>query len=145
MRRSGNFASDALAELGYTTRLVDSATEALEELAAGADRFDVVFTDVVMPGMTGIELAQEVRRRYADLPVLLTSGYSHVLSEHGSYGFELCKNPIPSSSSRACCNGSAAENSNRRRQSRHHEAALAGALRPRLPGLKAPGNHRGTF
>jgi two-component system NtrC family sensor kinase len=52
-----------------------------------ADRFDVVFTDVVMPGMTGLELAQEIRRGYPDLPVVLTSGYSHVLSAHGSHGF----------------------------------------------------------
>ena len=89
----GRFATDALADLGYTTRLVSSAAHALEELAVGADRFDVVFTDVVMPGMTGIELAQEIRRRHADLPVVLTSGYSHVLSEHGSYGFELLQKP----------------------------------------------------
>ena len=89
----GQFAADALTDLGYTTRLVGSAAHALEELAAGADRFDVVFTDVVMPGMTGIELAQEIRCRHADLPVVLTSGYSHVLSEHGSYGFELLQKP----------------------------------------------------
>ena len=89
----GQFATDALADLGYTTRLVGSAAHALEELAAGADRFDVVFTDVVMPGMTGIELAQEIRGRHADMPVVLTSGYSHVLSEHGSYGFELLQKP----------------------------------------------------
>jgi two-component system NtrC family sensor kinase len=89
----GQFATDALADLGYATRLVGSGAHALEELAAGADRFDVVFTDVVMPGMTGIELAQEIRRRHADLPVVLTSGYSHVLSEHGSYGFELLQKP----------------------------------------------------
>ena len=48
-----------------------NAAHALEELAVGADRFDVVFTDVVMPGMTGIELAQEIRRHYAGLPVVL--------------------------------------------------------------------------
>jgi two-component system NtrC family sensor kinase len=89
----GQFATDALADLGYTTRLVGSAAHALEELAIGADRFDVVFTDVVMPGMTGLELAQEIRRQYADLPVVLTSGYSHVLSEHGSHGFELLQKP----------------------------------------------------
>ncbi|MDI1262776.1 MAG: ATP-binding protein, partial [bacterium] len=89
----GQYATDALAELGYTTKLVGNATHALEELAAGADRFDIVFTDVVMPGMTGIELAQEIRRRYPDMPVALTSGYSHVLSEHGSHGFELLQKP----------------------------------------------------
>jgi len=89
----GKFAIDALAELGYRATLVDNATHALEELAAGADRFDVVFTDVVMPGMTGIELAQEIRRHQADLPVVLTSGYSHALSENGSDGFEVLQKP----------------------------------------------------
>jgi two-component system, NtrC family, sensor kinase len=89
----GRFTTDALAELGYTTKLVGNATHALEELEVGADRIDAVFSDVVMPGMTGIELAQEIRRRHPDLPVVLTSGYSHVLSEHGSYGFELLQKP----------------------------------------------------
>jgi two-component system NtrC family sensor kinase len=89
----GRFATDALAELGYATTLVDNATHALEELAIDADLFDVVFTDVVMPGMTGIELAQEIRRHHRDLPVVLTSGYSHVLAQNGSYGFELLQKP----------------------------------------------------
>jgi two-component system, NtrC family, sensor kinase len=89
----GKFAADALAGLGYTTKLVGNATHALEELAADAGRFDVVFTDVMMPGMTGIELAQEIRRHHADLPVVLTSGYSHMLSEHGSSGYELLQKP----------------------------------------------------
>ncbi|SDI70988.1 MULTISPECIES: hybrid sensor histidine kinase/response regulator [Bradyrhizobium] len=89
----GKFAADALAGLGYTARLVGNATHALEELAVDADGFDVVFSDVVMPGMTGLELAQEIRRYHPDLPVVLTSGYSHVLSEHGSTGYELLQKP----------------------------------------------------
>jgi two-component system NtrC family sensor kinase len=89
----GTFAKDALTELGYATTLVHSAMEALAELTRNAERFDVVFTDVVMPGMTGIDLAQEIRRRHFDLPVVLTSGYSHVLSQNGSFGFELLQKP----------------------------------------------------
>ena len=89
----GKFTTDALSELGYGIILVDNATHALEELAGGADRYDVVFTDVVMPGMTGIELAQAIRRDHPDLPVVLTSGYSHALSEKGSDGFELLPKP----------------------------------------------------
>ena len=89
----GRFTTDALSELGYVTKLAGNATHALEELETDADRIDAVFTDVVMPGMTGIELAQEIRRRHPSLPVVLTSGYSHVLSEHGSYGFELLQKP----------------------------------------------------
>jgi two-component system NtrC family sensor kinase len=89
----GKFTTDALAELGYRTTLVINATHALEELAAGAERYDVVFTDVVMPGMSGIELAREIRRHHADLAVVLTSGYSHGLSESGSDGLELLQKP----------------------------------------------------
>lgn len=92
----GKFAADALTELGYTVTLVGNATHALEELTSDASRFDVVFTDVVMPGMTGIELAKEIRRRHFDLPVVLTSGYSHVLAQYGSHGFELLQKPYSS-------------------------------------------------
>ena len=89
----GRFASDALTELGYDTTMVGNATYALEELVSDSSRFDVVFSDVVMPGMTGLELAQEIRRRGYDVPVVLTSGYSHVLSEQGTLGFELLQKP----------------------------------------------------
>jgi DNA-binding NtrC family response regulator len=53
----------------------------------------VVFSDVVMPGMNGIELAKEIARRRPDLPVVLASGYSHVLAAEGSHGFELLHKP----------------------------------------------------
>ncbi len=89
----GTFTTDALTELGYATTLVGNAVDALAELTRNAERFDVVFSDVVMPGMTGIDLAKEIRRRHFDLPVVLTSGYSQVLSRNGSYGFELLQKP----------------------------------------------------
>lgn len=89
----GEFARSALAELGYTTVLAKDAAHALGELEASADRFDAVFSDVVMPGMSGIELGQEVRLRYPNLPVVLTSGYSNVLAQDGDHGFELIHKP----------------------------------------------------
>jgi two-component system NtrC family sensor kinase len=89
----GTFTKDALTELGYATTLAHGPLDALAELTRNAERFDVVFTDVVMPGMTGIDLAREIRRRHCDLPVVLTSGYSHVLSQNGSFGFELLQKP----------------------------------------------------
>ena len=89
----GSFATQTLDELGYSTVLAPDAGVALAELAKDADRFDVVFSDVVMPGMTGIELAREIRRRHPDLPVVLTSGYSHVLAQQGTDGFDLLHKP----------------------------------------------------
>ena len=89
----GTFAIQSLNDLGYATVLAADAEQALAELANGAERFDVVFSDVVMPGRNGIELGQEIRRLYSDMPVVLTSGYSHVLAQNGTYGFELIHKP----------------------------------------------------
>jgi PAS domain S-box-containing protein len=89
----GTFATQTLAELGYDTVWATNAAEALAELAKDANRFDVVFSDVVMPGMNGIDLAHRIRRDHHDLPVLLASGYSHVLSQNGTRGFELLHKP----------------------------------------------------
>ncbi|RTM10196.1 MAG: hybrid sensor histidine kinase/response regulator [Bradyrhizobiaceae bacterium] len=88
-----NFAADGLTELGYSITLVDNATDALAELVLDADRFDVVFSDVVMPGMTGLDLAQAIRDRGVDVPVVLTSGYSQALSQEGVAGFDLVQKP----------------------------------------------------
>ena len=87
------FTTEALAELGYETVLASNGASALAELASAGNRFDVVFSDVVMPGMSGIELGQEIRKHYPDLPVILTSGYSTVLAENGDHGFELLRKP----------------------------------------------------
>jgi PAS domain S-box-containing protein len=82
-----------LQELGYSTVLVSDANEALAALAQDAGRFAAVFTDVVMPGMSGIELGHEIRRRHGDLPLLLSSGYSYVLAQNADHGFRLLQKP----------------------------------------------------
>ncbi|WP_201792003.1 response regulator, partial [Mycobacterium avium] len=50
-----------------------NAEQALELAGADAKGFDAVFSDVVMPGITGVALARELRRRRPGLPVVLTS------------------------------------------------------------------------
>ena len=86
-------AAQALEELGCRSVLAANAEQALAELGRGAQRFDVVFSDVVMPGMNGVALGREIRRRYRDIPVVLTSGYSQTLSEQGADEFELLHKP----------------------------------------------------
>ncbi len=89
----GAFATAALKELGYDTILTTDGHAALRLLSDDCSRFHVIFSDVVMPGMGGIELGAEVRRLYHDIPVILTSGYSHVLAQNGQHGFELLHKP----------------------------------------------------
>jgi PAS domain S-box-containing protein len=68
--------SSLFEQLGYATIYRDSAEEALSLLADGA-KIDFVFSDIVMPGaIDGVGLAREIRSRYPNLPVVLTTGYS---------------------------------------------------------------------
>ncbi|MCJ2129048.1 PAS domain S-box protein [Methylobacterium sp. E-045] len=92
-RDVGTFASQTLHDLGYETVWAMDARQALAELGKAPDRFDVVFSDVVMPGMDGVELAREIGLRHGGLPVVLASGYSHVLSQNGTNGLDLLHKP----------------------------------------------------
>ena len=92
-RAVGQFATEMLQDLGYRTIRAANAKEALDLLAASDAHIDLVFTDVIMPGMNGVELGETIRRAYPAIPVLLTSGYSDVLAEEGSHGFGLIRKP----------------------------------------------------
>jgi PAS domain S-box-containing protein len=89
----GEFATQALQELGYDSMLASDAAMALMELERGSDRYHVVFSDVVMPGMNGVDLGREVARLYPNMPVILASGYSDVLVQNGDHGFPFLRKP----------------------------------------------------
>ncbi|WP_279594144.1 PAS domain S-box protein [Methylobacterium sp. J-030] len=89
----GRFATQILEDIGYRTTWASNAEEALEKLGVDGSGFDAVFVDVVMPGMGGIELAKILQLRMPDLPLLLTSGYSHVLAQDGLDGLQLVHKP----------------------------------------------------
>ena len=89
----GRFATQTLRDLGYVTTWATNAQEALSALLRSDGQIDVVFSDVVMPGMNGVDLGREIRSRYPDLPIILASGYSDVLAHEGRAGFELLHKP----------------------------------------------------
>lgn len=77
-----DFAHQVLEELRCTVveaENVDQALQRLGDCEAGAP-FDLVFSDVVMPGRTGIELAEQIKDTHSNLPVLLATGYSSKLA-----------------------------------------------------------------
>jgi signal transduction histidine kinase/ActR/RegA family two-component response regulator len=80
-------------QLGYDTTRVASAEAALGALA-NRRSVDIVFSDIMMPGrMDGVELAQEIRRRRPDLPVLLTSGYAEGARNAGAQEIKVIPKP----------------------------------------------------
>ena len=89
----GQFSTELLEDLGYIVRRVANANAALKILSENEFAVDLVFSDVIMPGMNGVELAGVIRERYPGLPVVLTSGYSDVLAENADRGFELIQKP----------------------------------------------------
>nr|WP_249788914.1 MULTISPECIES: PAS domain S-box protein [Bradyrhizobium] len=89
----GRFSTELLEDLGYVVRRVANANAALAILGENEFAVDLVFSDVIMPGMNGVELAGIIRERYPGLPVVLTSGYSNVLAENAHRGFELIQKP----------------------------------------------------
>jgi len=66
--------AETLEEFGYAVATAGSGEEALRSLT-GSCGFSMVITDVRMPGMSGLELSAEIRRRWPDVKVLLISGY----------------------------------------------------------------------
>jgi CheY-like chemotaxis protein len=70
-----DFARTALEELGYTVLEAANAEAALRIIAEEAS-VDLLFTDVVLPGMSGRELANRALAVRPDLPVLYTTGYT---------------------------------------------------------------------
>ena len=80
----GEFAETLLTELGHEVVRATSGEQALE--FARERGFDAVFTDVVMPAMSGLELADALDRLRPGLPVILTTGYSDEIAASGTGG-----------------------------------------------------------
>ena len=66
--------AETLQDFGYGVECAASAEEALSLVASRPD-LGMVITDVRMPGMSGLELAHQVRRERSDIKIIIISGY----------------------------------------------------------------------
>ncbi|MBN2012700.1 PAS domain S-box protein [candidate division KSB1 bacterium] len=69
-----------LTKYGYHITSRTSSLEALKLLEMNPDAFDIIITDLTMPDMTGVEFAGQAKSIRPDIPVILISGYSEILS-----------------------------------------------------------------
>ena len=58
---------------GYQVTLASSAAEALEKLES--EKYDLLLSDVKMPGMNGFELLEKVKNKWSDMAVIVMTGY----------------------------------------------------------------------
>jgi len=72
---------EILEHLGYKVTIRTSSIEALELIKAKPGYFDLVITDMSMPNMTGEQLSREVMKIRPELPIILCTGFSHIISE----------------------------------------------------------------
>ncbi|PCD02777.1 PAS domain S-box protein [Sphingomonas spermidinifaciens] len=91
--RVRSFSVEALRDLGYAVDAAASGPEALAAIGAGL-KPDLLFTDMVMPDMTGRELADAVEARVPGLRVLFTSGYTREQGNAATGGPALLPKPF---------------------------------------------------
>ena len=85
-------AADYLEQCGCRVVKANSAEAAVETLNRRKD-IDLVFSDIVMPGMSGLELGRLVRDHHPEIPVVLASGYSDKAARAVEDGFVLLEKP----------------------------------------------------
>jgi CheY-like chemotaxis protein len=85
-------AASMLEDMGHEVIAASSAEEAIALM--GGESVDLLMTDVVMPGRSGISLARWARKRHPFLPVVLASGYSEEIINGVAAEFELLRKPF---------------------------------------------------
>ena len=70
-----------LGDLGYRVTATTRSNKALELFRNRPDQFDLVITDMTMPGMTGIDLSREILKIRPDIPIVLCTGFSELITE----------------------------------------------------------------
>jgi len=70
-----------LKSLGHTATTFGKPAEAVAAVKADPTGFDLIITDLTMPGMTGVDLARSIRQVRSDIPIILSSGYADEVPE----------------------------------------------------------------
>src|SRR5581483_2838572 len=87
-------AADYFTQLGYAVDTASNGAEALRKLQKRQRNYDLVFSDILMPGsVAGLEIARIVRDYHPDTAVLLTTGYSEKAQAAVREGFSIVQKP----------------------------------------------------
>ncbi len=70
-----------LNKLGYKVVAKTNSIEALTLFQEAPDEFDLVITDITMPGLAGDRLAQKILELRSDIPIIMCTGYNESVTE----------------------------------------------------------------
>lgn len=87
------FAQSLLEDMGCHVVHAANADEAILALENETEEFDIIFSDIVMPGRSGLDLAEEVRSQKPQLPILLATGYSEAAARGEGGDFPILPKP----------------------------------------------------
>lgn len=76
-----NMTASMLERLGYSVIALESSQQAISFCQGGLHKPDLLFIDVVMPKMSGVELSQRIKAIYPDIKTLFMSGYSSLIRD----------------------------------------------------------------
>ncbi len=77
-------ATAMLQSFGYAVTATTNSLEALEVFRAASDAFDLIITDMTMPGLSGDDLARQILQIRKDIPILLCTGFSERMDEEAA-------------------------------------------------------------
>ena len=80
-----------LENLGYKVTATTDSKDALEKVREQKEQFDLIITDQTMPGLTGADLAQEVLKLHPDMPIIMCTGHSDIISERDALALGIKK------------------------------------------------------
>ena len=84
-----------LQSAGFDVACANNAGSAMTMLAVPDAAYDAVISDITMPGaMNGVQLAYTLRETQPALPVILMTGYTHMVNEVQSAGFVVLSKPV---------------------------------------------------
>ena len=76
-----------LERLGYHVTCQNDSSEAADTFKQDPNQFDLVITDMTMPGLTGFQLSKEIKKHRPEIPIIICTGYSEQIDEEKCKAF----------------------------------------------------------
>ncbi len=86
-----HLASKFLPQYGIQLETENNSVKAWERFSEGGEEFDLLITDQLMPGLTGMELVGRMRKMRPEMPIILCTGYSETVSVEQARDLGVCE------------------------------------------------------